>query len=732
MPPQSVTFGSLTIGIQIVFIRILLEIFHGNELTIGLALSVWLIGTAAGSTLVAKFIKQTGLFSLTYWILFPVLFLDYLFIKFTPKIFHLIPGVIPSLSTVLMVSSLTILPPAFLMGIIFPFLVEKLGFENRPAVSSRVTLIYLGESIGSFAGALLLNFVLFHKLNSIQIVGVFIVFFFLPVIFRSRDTAGLKTVFSRAPAILYTLLGIILIIGGPQFLLRLDNYVYAPYSILTEKDTPYGNIKIARLEEQTVLLRQGKILYSTPDPFTAESRMLFPLLTHPGPESVLILGGNLYDYLPYLNRVSAVKNITFVELDPVVTGWQQERIRTSDYREDLSVKFITSDVRRFLTLTSEKYDVICLNYPEPSTLNLNRLYTRNFFRLIQRCLRPGGMYFYTIQSSENYLNEPLAEYVNLHRNSLQSVFKFVYIIPGDENHFLASDVNYFSHLPSVWEQRLSRYHLKPVYITPVYLLYRLSADRMESFREQLNRAEHHRINTDFNLRGYFYYFRVWSRVSGKTVQTLFHFLSGNKTVTGALLVIFCLFFSMLFKPGTPRFFLMKLFFIGGISISLEIIVLLEYQILFGTLYDGIALVFGLFMLGLAGGAYCTRKTGEAKKYHARLKYAVIGFLSAGLMLFLPAEFEWQIIRHYFLFQLVQLLFIPLIIFLVGWLTGLSFALLTALFYGEKSAGPGGLTYGIDLAGAVVGSVLTPLLIIPLFGVPGGLLFLLLITGFQLR
>ena len=64
---RKINLSIITIGftaniVQIIFLRELISSFYGNELAIGLMLTIWLIFTAAGSGLVSRMLPKNKIF----------------------------------------------------------------------------------------------------------------------------------------------------------------------------------------------------------------------------------------------------------------------------------------------------------------------------------------------------------------------------------------------------------------------------------------------------------------------------------------------------------------------------------------------------------------------------------------------------------------------------------------------------------------------------------------------
>ena len=109
--------------------------------------------------------------------------------------------------------------------------------------------------------------------------------------------------------------------------------------------------------------------------------------------------------------------------------------------------------------------------------------------------------------------------------------------------------------------------------------------------------------------------------------------------------------------------LFNLGFIGGLSLLIEIIILLWYQINFGSLYSAMALIFGLFMLGLALGARWSLN-GRLQKVTFRQLYGIYFFLLVAMLIAIGIQTcqPTVIWRSSYLYQW---LILPLFIFLNG-------------------------------------------------------------------
>ncbi|NLI82406.1 MAG: fused MFS/spermidine synthase [Deltaproteobacteria bacterium] len=126
-----------------------------------------------------------------------------------------------------------------------------------------------------------------------------------------------------------------------------------------------------------------------------------PLLFHPNPEKVMILG-LASGMTPGEALHHPVRRMDILEInDQVVeacrlffTPWN------NDCLNDPRTRLIVQDGRNHLALTREKYDIIVSEPSNPWMAGLAGLYTLDFFEMVKARLREGGLFAQWIQSYE--------------------------------------------------------------------------------------------------------------------------------------------------------------------------------------------------------------------------------------------------------------------------------------------------------------------------------------------
>ncbi|MBL4710584.1 MAG: fused MFS/spermidine synthase, partial [Flavobacteriales bacterium] len=165
--------------------------------------------------------------------------------------------------------------------------------------------------------------------------------------------------------------------------------------VVFSKQTRYQKITITQWKEHYWLYLNSSKQLCTFDEWLYHEPLVHPVMQlTKDPRSVLILGAGdgcaIREVLKYKN----VEKITLVDIDPEMTkiGKSNEifiKMNDSSYY-DPKVTVINQDAFQFLENSSEFYDVMILDFPDPKSIDLNRVYSREFYTLCNRKLRPMG------------------------------------------------------------------------------------------------------------------------------------------------------------------------------------------------------------------------------------------------------------------------------------------------------------------------------------------------------
>ncbi|MFH1134727.1 MAG: polyamine aminopropyltransferase [Pseudomonadota bacterium] len=166
--------------------------------------------------------------------------------------------------------------------------------------------------------------------------------------------------------------------------------------IIYARQTKFQKIVITEFKRYYWLFMNGQEQFSTYDEEKYHEPLVHPALKIAADRSkVLILGGGDGLALREVLKHHDVREITLVDLDPVMT----ELARTHPVLLEINqgamlnpkVSVVNGDAGEFLKNDRDFYGVIMVDLPDPDSLELMHLYSESFYRLAARHLVPGGV-----------------------------------------------------------------------------------------------------------------------------------------------------------------------------------------------------------------------------------------------------------------------------------------------------------------------------------------------------
>ncbi len=669
--------GYISIMAQLVLLREFVKTLHGNELFIGVFLSLWMVlaavGARTGTRSQAKITLNRILGMLLFMGIFP-LFIYVALILITRYIFlpGYEPGLLPSIITMLGLTG----PLALSAGFLFAYVSKSLVQGKQDATYYRL------DSLGSLAAGFLLGLVLVYFLDNIQLLGFLFLITVLAVVLAFRYPAGIarKTLLLMLGTVCYILLLL------PGIRTGIEGLRFKGERLLETRDTPYGNLAFTENEGQVTAYLDRNPVLSSADLAANEERIHYPALQHPAPASFLLLGNGLSGCAREISKY-APERIDYCEADPWIYRLGRKYLTDS---LPGNLRFIPMDGRKWLMLNdSVRYDVIISVSGDPLTIGWNRFYTREFFAMVHRHLTPGGIFGMQLSTAGSYLNEEGSELLSINYQTLSQEFGQVAVVPGFSTSFLASDRPLSLDIPSLLEQ----HKLETMYVHPDYLdLNRITFDSDQIMERLLQ--EEARINSDFRPRLFF------SRLEG------LESLNGSHTmvvsgILGALLFLWLLL-------AYPR--LQKCMYVTGFTGSgFQILLILMMQSLFGFAYLVTPVMITLFMAGIVLGSRFWKAVLGAPGHQKLSALSGIMFLAASSMVLL---LKGELLDSN---RVAGILILGLYNIIPGILVGMVYGLAVALSEKESSLSMGRMFYA-DLAGAALGSFVPVIFLLPLIGV----------------
>lgn len=160
--------------------------------------------------------------------------------------------------------------------------------------------------------------------------------------------------------------------------------------------TKYQQAEIADTELfGRILILDGKIQSTEFDEYIYHEALVHPaMLLNPAPRRVLVIGGGEGATLREVFRHPAVERLVMVDLDREVVDTCQEYLGSwhQGSFDDNRLELLFMDAREYLLNTSEMFDVIISDVPEPVEAGpAIKLFTKQYFNLIKKHLTDKGL-----------------------------------------------------------------------------------------------------------------------------------------------------------------------------------------------------------------------------------------------------------------------------------------------------------------------------------------------------
>ena len=680
----SLLYALIVLGIsslitQIIYIREFLNVFFGIELIFGIILASWMILTAGGAFLGKFAIKikneiKSILFLQLLLAVFPLITV-FLLRWFRNDFFPI--GSMLNIPDGILMSLLFLAPYCLVSGFLFTFFCISL---SRKLNNNEISRVYYFDTIGCIIGGFLFNFILVFLLNSLQILYV--------LLFINLSAALFISVVYKRKKTLFLLITLFIGFVITTFTLDLEKITkekqFKGQDLVFYKDTPYGNLVVTRNENQFNFFDNSKFLFSTENTIENEEAVHFAMLQHKNPKKVLLLSGGVNGLTKEMMKYK-VEYITYLEINPVLVELGKK------FTTNLSsskIRIIYEDARYFINRTKEKFDVVIIALPEPTTAQLNRFYTLEFYKELKKILNTNAVVSFGLLSSNEYLSAEVKNINSVIYNTLNKVFKNIIILPGNRNYFVASD----GILSSEIVKLASNNNLNNAYVNAFYLSDNDLKNKMLSVMKNVTFKTE--INRDFKPIVYYHQLKYW----------MSHFKTNYYLIFGVLIILLLLFLYRL-KPIN-----LCLFTGGFAASSIEVILLVTFQVVYGYVYQMIGIIIMLFMVGLALGIYCMNFITK--------KYTVNNYLKiqAGLVFYsVCLPFVLLFINYINPNPVIVQVAYCILILIIGGLTGMTFSLSSKIIKKDISS-VAAETYGADLFGSAIGAIVLSAFLLPLLGV----------------
>lgn len=401
--------GYVIVALEIVWVRLLGQIGQFHAYLFPTVLGVFLLADGLGIAVAARLVRRAidprraffltqsygfavaaGLILAAWWLLplsplAPLLDVDRL--RLEP----------PSLLATGGLTLLLVGPPAFLIGMTFPF-VQRAVQTDLASVGNRVGWVQLANIAGNAAGSLATGLLALHFLGTagtLRLLALASVALLALSALRARPRGAELT------AALACVAAALLVPANDAFWARLHSAERGRIAALAEDRSGIAAFRDGHAKDQPPLgpffiqgFSQGRIPFLDIHSFLGA---VGPLI-HPAPREILVIGVGTGG-TPYAAGVSAkTERIGAVELvQPVLSilaplAAEHPEGALAAMLADRRYTLFYGDGRRTLAKSPARYDVIEADAVLPEGSHAGLLYSREFLELVKSRLNPGGLY----------------------------------------------------------------------------------------------------------------------------------------------------------------------------------------------------------------------------------------------------------------------------------------------------------------------------------------------------
>ena len=657
----AVGLGLFSLSAQTLLYRAFLVVFEGNELATGCFFASWLVWVAAGAALGRVLARRE-----------PVLrYLDLAALCLYPAALVLqrslllrareLSGVEPyELFPILRMLPPVVIfnaPVSILTGALF-----TLACRWAAGTPRAVSRVYVWEAVGAFLGGVGTTLLLSRGVSDENVLLLSITILtalVLPVAGVQDRRRAVVLPWHRAVGILFLFGMIVLLVGGfgsrwahvtwrNKYLQLIPGARYGG-----QFTTPQARYLYGTYRNQFNVVAWESVAESIPDEEHAAEVAALTLAQCPTARRVLVVGSGSFAICDKFLQLPQIQKVTWLHPDPQYT---RRLVRVlPDFTPDPRLQLPSEDVRRYLQKCDDRYDLIIVNLPDPTTLVLNRYFTLEFFRLLRARLADGGQVAVRTLGGENVMGSELVSVGASVLVTFERVFGRSALKPGDETWIIGGTPGKLSESADVLVRRFAAIAgAERIYPPPgLRTLYR--EDRIRFQRESYAAAirslpSDWLVNRDRRPMALLYTLlfalrhTVWTGKITAFLPRLGGPLRAGILVGSGLLILVLLRLVFLLriprKPGKPgsRTLLSRrdaawaIFSAGIAGLAACIVLMFLLQARYGSLFLLVGLLSSLFMLGIFVGGRLAMRVLDSMTPERLLPAVVLPH--AGLLLFI--------------------------------------------------------------------------------------------------
>ncbi|MDO8448633.1 MAG: polyamine aminopropyltransferase [Rhodoferax sp.] len=147
------------------------------------------------------------------------------------------------------------------------------------------------------------------------------------------------------------------------------------------------------------LFLNGNLQFAQRDEYRYHEALVHPVMAAyaaagGAPKKVAVLGGGDGMAVREILKYPGVESVTLVELDPAMTTLFSTQPMLAQLNggalQSPKVRVINTDAFSWLETTTETFDVVVVDFPDPTNFSIGKLYTNSFYALLDKRLAASG------------------------------------------------------------------------------------------------------------------------------------------------------------------------------------------------------------------------------------------------------------------------------------------------------------------------------------------------------
>ncbi|MFC1749020.1 polyamine aminopropyltransferase [Pseudomonadota bacterium] len=286
----------------------------------------------------------------------------------------------------------------FLIGLEIPFLTRLMETYNQLKINiaNILSFDYLGALIATLAFPFLL-LPLFGVYQSSLIFGLINMSIGFVVLHIFSNEIGDKSRRLKKITYLLTAVLVVMIVFSGAALNHWDSALYEDRVVYSEQ-TRYQKIVLTKDRDDVRLFLDGNLQFSSVDEYRYHEALIHVPMSatkHPV-KRVLLLGAGDGLAIRELLKYSEIEEIVLVDLDEAIIDLASSNSYFTSLNEESmaseKVTVVVSDAFTYLRENNSPFDFIISDLPDPNNNALARLYSKQFYKLLNMNISHSGMF----------------------------------------------------------------------------------------------------------------------------------------------------------------------------------------------------------------------------------------------------------------------------------------------------------------------------------------------------